>query len=41
MNNTENTKKEYKESHSGEVLGTIIFAIVLLGLMWVASKWLL
>ncbi len=41
MNNNENAKPKYKDSHGSEILGTIIFTIVLMGLMWAASKWLL
>lgn len=39
--NKENTNKKEKDSRSYESLGSIIFAVVLLGLMWAASKWLL
>lgn len=41
MDNNENTKQKYKDSHGSEILGTIIFTIVLIGLMWAASVWLL
>ena len=41
MNNTENTNKKGKDSANYESLGAIIFTVVLLGLMWAASKWLL
>ena len=39
--NKENTNKKGKDSGNYESLGAIIFTIVLLGLMWAASKWLL
>lgn len=40
MNNKENSKPKYKDSHGSEILGTIIFTIVLILLMWGASIFL-
>ncbi len=37
----ENTKPKSKDSNGFETLGAIIFTIVLIGLMWAASVWLL
>ena len=39
--NEKNTSVKQKESRNYESLGAIIFTVVLLGLMWAASKWLL
>ena len=39
--NKENTNKKENGFQFSESLGAIIFTIVLLGLMWAASKWLL
>ena len=36
-----NTNKDVKGFQMPESLGAIIFTVVLLGLMWAASKWLL
>ena len=40
MNNNENTKPKYKDSHGTEILGTIVFTILIILLMWGASVWL-
>lgn len=39
MDNNENTKPKYKDSHGSEILGAIIFTIVIILLMWAASVW--
>ena len=38
--NNENTKPKYKDSHGSEILGTIIFTVIIMLLMWGASVWL-
>ena len=38
--NKENTNKKENGFQISESLGSIIFTVVLLGLMWAASKWL-
>lgn len=40
MNNEENIRKKYKDSHGSEILGTIIFTVIIMLLMWGASIWL-
>lgn len=40
MDNNENNKQKYKDSHGSEILGTIIFTTILILLMWAASVWL-
>ena len=39
--NKENTNKEEKGFRVPESLGAIIFTVILLGLMWAVSKWLI
>lgn len=40
MDNKENIKTKYKDSHGSEILGTIIFTIIIMLLMWGTSVWL-
>ena len=41
MKKENNTNAKYKDSPGTEILGAIIFTIVLIFLMWGASVWLL
>lgn len=40
MNNNETQKPKYKDTHGSEILGTIIFTVIIALLMWGASVWL-
>ncbi len=39
MSNKEETRPKYKDTHGGEIIGSIIFTIVIILLMWAASVW--
>lgn len=40
MSNNEKNKSKYKDSQGSEILGTIIFTVIIMLLMWGASIWL-